>query len=53
MPHVAAGRLKALATGSAKRLRNAPDLPTMTEQGWPELEGEIWAGLMGPAGTCR
>ena len=53
MPHVAAGSLKALATSSAKRLRNAPDLPTISEQGWPELEGEIWAGLVAPVGVPR
>ena len=51
MPHVATGRLKALASGSAKRLRNAPDLPTMAEDLLPDLEASIWAGLMAPAGT--
>ena len=51
MPHIAAGRLKALASGSAKRLRNAPNLPTMAEDMLPDFEASIWAGLMAPAGT--
>jgi tripartite-type tricarboxylate transporter receptor subunit TctC len=51
MPHVAAGRLKALASASAQRLRNAPDLPTMAEDVLPDFEASIWAGLLAPAGT--
>ena len=51
MPHVAADRLKALASASAQRLRNAPNLPTMAEDLLPGLEASIWAGLMAPAGT--
>lgn len=51
MPHVAAGRLKALASGSTTRLRSAPNLPTMAEDLLPGFEASIWAGLVAPAGT--
>jgi tripartite-type tricarboxylate transporter receptor subunit TctC len=51
MPHVAAGRLNALASGSAKRLKNAPNLPTMAEAELPDFEAIIWAWLMAPSGT--
>jgi tripartite-type tricarboxylate transporter receptor subunit TctC len=53
MPHVAAGRLKGLASGSAKRPHIAPDLPTMIEAGVPDFETSVWFGLMVPAGTPR
>ena len=51
MPHVQAGRLKALASGSAKRPHIAPDVPTIAESGLPDFETSVWFGLMAPAGT--
>jgi tripartite-type tricarboxylate transporter receptor subunit TctC len=51
MPHVEAGRLKALASSSAKRAHVAPNVPTMAEAGLPDLEAGVWFGLMAPAGT--
>ena len=51
MPHVQAGTLKALATAAAKRTDLAPDLPTMAELGWPDLDASLWFGLSAPAGT--
>jgi tripartite-type tricarboxylate transporter receptor subunit TctC len=51
MPHVKAGKLKALASASAKRPGIAPDLPTMAEAGLSDFDTSIWFGLMAPAGT--
>jgi tripartite-type tricarboxylate transporter receptor subunit TctC len=53
MPHVEAGRIKALASGSAKRPHIAPNLPTMAEAGLRDFEASVWFGLVAPAGTPR
>ncbi len=53
MPHVEVGRLKALASGSAKRPHIAPNLPTMAEAGLPDFETSVWFGLVAPAATPR
>jgi tripartite-type tricarboxylate transporter receptor subunit TctC len=53
MPHVEAGRLKALASGSAKRPRIAPNIPTIAEILLPDFDCTVWFGLMAPAGTPR
>jgi tripartite-type tricarboxylate transporter receptor subunit TctC len=51
MPHVAAGKLTALAWAAPKRSAMAPDLPTVAEVGLPDLDASIWFGLMAPVGT--
>jgi tripartite-type tricarboxylate transporter receptor subunit TctC len=51
MPHVKAGKLKALAVTSAMRSPVAPDLPTVAESGLPGYEAIAWNGLLAPAGT--
>ena len=51
LPHVKAGKLKALAVTSAKRSAVAPDLPTMEEAGLKGFETSVWVGLVAPAGT--
>ena len=51
MPHVEAGRLKGLASGSAKRPHIAPNLPTIAEAALPDFDAGVWFGLMAPAGT--
>ena len=51
LPHVAAGKLTALATTLARRSAAAPDLPTMVEAGVPGFDSGIWFGLTAPAGT--
>lgn len=51
MPHVRAGKLKALAWAAPQRSSIAPELPTMAEVGFPDLDASIWLGLMVPAGT--
>jgi tripartite-type tricarboxylate transporter receptor subunit TctC len=50
---IAAGKVRALAVASPQRLDGLPDVPTMAEAGFPELEGGPWFGLMAPAGTPR
>ena len=47
LPHVRAGKLRALAIASPQ----LPDVPTLAEAGYPDLEFRIWMGLMAPAGT--
>ena len=51
MPHVKAGKLKALAVTSAARSPVAPDVPTVAESGLPGYEAIAWNGLLAPAGT--
>jgi tripartite-type tricarboxylate transporter receptor subunit TctC len=53
LPHVKAGRLRALAISSAKRSAAAPELPTVAESGMPGYESGTWFGLFAPAGTPR
>jgi tripartite-type tricarboxylate transporter receptor subunit TctC len=48
MPHVKAGKMKALAVGSAKRHAAAPDVPTLKEAGVPNVEVEVWYAFFGP-----
>ena len=51
LPQVKAGKLRALAVTSPKRLATAPDLPTLAEAGYPGVEASSWYGLLVPAGT--
>lgn len=53
MPQVRSGKLLALATASAKRLPQLPDLPTVAESGVPGYEATSWYGFVGPAGMPR
>jgi tripartite-type tricarboxylate transporter receptor subunit TctC len=48
MPHVKAGKMKALAVGSAKRHAAALDIPTLKEVGVPNVEVEAWYAFFGP-----
>jgi len=52
-PHIAAGKLKALAVSSEQRMADFPDLPTLVELGYPELVVTTWYSLAGPAGLPR
>jgi tripartite-type tricarboxylate transporter receptor subunit TctC len=54
LPHIKAGKLKALAVTSAVRSSVLPELPTIAEAGGPPLKGfeaSSWFGLLAPAGT--
>ncbi len=51
LPHVKAGKLKALAVTSAKRSPLAPEVPTMIEAGLPDFEISAWYVMFAPAGV--
>lgn len=51
LPHVRAGKLKAIAVSSAKRSASAPDVPTVAESGYPDFEYSNWNALFAPART--
>ena len=48
-----AGRLRALAVGSAARVKSLPQVPTVSEAGYKDYEADNWFGLMAPAKTSR
>ena len=50
---VKAGKLKALATTSPRRLAVLPELPTVAEAGYPGFQSTAWVGLLAPAGTPK
>lgn len=51
LPHIKAGRLRALAVTSAKRAEQVPDIPTIMESGIPDFEVTVWQGYSVPKGT--
>jgi tripartite-type tricarboxylate transporter receptor subunit TctC len=51
LPHVRAGKLKALALAGEHRARAAPDLPTVSTSGLPGYSADNWYGLLAPCGT--
>ena len=51
MPHVRGGKLKALAIATPQRQADYPDLPTVTEAGYPNYKVDSWYSLHVPAGT--
>jgi tripartite-type tricarboxylate transporter receptor subunit TctC len=51
LPHVQAGRLKALGISSADRSKALPSLPSVAEQGLPGFQSSTWFGILAPAGT--
>jgi tripartite-type tricarboxylate transporter receptor subunit TctC len=51
LPHIRAGKLKALASTSAKRTAVAPELPTLDELGLKGFETSVWVGFVAPVGT--
>jgi tripartite-type tricarboxylate transporter receptor subunit TctC len=53
LPHIKAGKLRALATTGAKRDPALPDLPTLAEAGIAGYESGVWFGLSAPAGTPK
>jgi tripartite-type tricarboxylate transporter receptor subunit TctC len=53
LPHVRAGKMKALAVTALKRSDLAPEVPSVAELGLPQLESLAWIGLLAPAGTPR
>ena len=53
LPHIGPDRLRALAVTSSRRLTTAPDLPTVSELGYPGVAIQVWHGLLVPANTPR
>jgi tripartite-type tricarboxylate transporter receptor subunit TctC len=53
LPHVKAGKLKALAVSTKKRSALAPDVPTVDESGVPGYDVTVWFGILAPAGTPK
>lgn len=53
IPHVKAGRLRALGIGDLKRSAFLPDIPTIAEGGVPGYQAVIWTGMFAPAKTPR
>lgn len=53
VPHVKAGRLRAIAIGDSKRSSFLPDVPTVAEGGVPGYQAVIWTGMFAPAKTPR
>ena len=52
MPHVKAGKLRALAVGTLERSASYPDIPTIAESGFPGFEARAWQGIAGARRTC-
>jgi tripartite-type tricarboxylate transporter receptor subunit TctC len=50
-PHIQSGAARLLASWGAKRSAEYPDVPTMIELGYKDVEYYIWAGLFAPKGT--
>ena len=53
VPHVKAGRVKAIAVTSAKRALTLPEIPTVAESGCPGYEVNVFSGFFMPAGTPK
>jgi tripartite-type tricarboxylate transporter receptor subunit TctC len=51
LPFAKAGKLRVLATSGAQRAAYLPDVPTFTEQGFPEIVADEWFGFFAPAKT--
>ena len=50
LPHIKAGKLRALASLGGKRVTSVPDVPTLKELGY-DLEYYLWVGIFAPKGT--
>ena len=53
LPFIQDGQLRALAVMSQHRSQALPDLPTIAEAGYPDLDGDAWVGVLVPAGTPK
>jgi tripartite-type tricarboxylate transporter receptor subunit TctC len=53
VPQVKEGKLRALAVASKTRLQALPDVPTMADAGYPDIEGEVWLAVIVPARTPK
>jgi tripartite-type tricarboxylate transporter receptor subunit TctC len=53
LPHIRAGRLRALAVTGAKRSAPVPDVPTIAESGFPGFEAVSWYSVVAPSGAPK
>lgn len=53
LPQVKAGRMRALAVGSLRRVEVMSEVPTLAESGYPGFEAGAWYGFIAPAATPR
>ena len=51
MPHIKAAKLRAIGVGRPQRWHELPEVPTMTESGYPDFTIDAWTGVVAPAGT--
>ena len=51
LPHIQAGRLRAIAVASSARLPELADVPTMQESGYDGFPAEVWFGMVAPVAT--
>ena len=51
LSHIKAGKLRALAVSSARRIPGLPEVPTLAEAGYPDMLDYTWVGVFMPAGT--
>ena len=51
LPHARSGRVRALAVGTPKRSPALPQVPTVSESGYPGFDASLWLAIMAPAGT--
>ncbi|MCS4509610.1 Bug family tripartite tricarboxylate transporter substrate binding protein [Xylophilus ampelinus] len=51
LPHIQSGKVRALAVAADERMPQLPDVPTMAEVGYPQLNLTSWTGLAAPGGT--
>jgi len=51
LPHIKAGRLRAIAGAGPERIAALPDMPTLRESGYRDFESQSWYGLAAPART--
>ena len=53
LPHIQAGKLRAIAVTSAQRSPSIPDVPTLAESGYTNFDVQSWFALVAPAGTPK
>jgi tripartite-type tricarboxylate transporter receptor subunit TctC len=53
LPHIQAGKLRAIGVTSLKRSQVLPETPTLAEQGYLKIDAKSWYALMAPAGVPK
>lgn len=53
LPFIKSGKLRCIATGSAQRIPQLPDVPTVAEQGYPGFEMTQWYGILAPLSMSK